>query len=56
MILSYINRYHPVINGGDNPTWYNYKDSESIEGGDILVLNRKTLAIGCSARNIRPGY
>ena len=50
MILSYINRFHPLISGGDNPTWYNYKDSESIEGGDILVLSRRTIAIGCSAR------
>ncbi len=50
MILSYINRYHPVINGGDNPTWYSYKESESIEGGDILVINSRTVVIGCSAR------
>ncbi|MDA3957855.1 arginine deiminase [Oceanispirochaeta sp.] len=50
MILSFINRFHREINTGDIPQWYDYHQSESIEGGDILVLSKTVLAIGCSAR------
>ena len=30
--------------------WYDYDDPYSIEGGDILVLNRETVAVGLSQR------
>jgi arginine deiminase len=50
MILSYINKYHQGIDHSDAPVWYDYHNADSIEGGDILVLSDKTVAIGCSAR------
>ena len=50
MILSYINNFHPQINGSTAPLWYDYHQPDPIEGGDILVLNKSVLAIGCSAR------
>jgi len=50
MILSYINRYHKEIRTDHVPLWYDYHNSDSIEGGDILVLNERAVAIGCSAR------
>lgn len=55
MILSYINRYHTGIDSSDAPVWYDYKDSDSIEGGDILVLSDRAVAIGCSARTSPEG-
>jgi arginine deiminase len=51
MILSYINRYHEKINCHEVPQWYGYHQNEPIEGGDILVLSKSVLAIGCSARS-----
>ncbi|RKX92987.1 MAG: arginine deiminase [Spirochaetes bacterium] len=50
MILSYINRYHEGIDSNSAPLWYDYQYSDAIEGGDILVLSDKAVAIGCSAR------
>ena len=50
MILSYINRYHSGIDSSEAPVWYDYNNADSIEGGDILVLSDKAVAIGCSAR------
>lgn len=50
MILSYINRYHHAFGGTDAPLWYDYNNSDSLEGGDILVLSDKAVAVGCSAR------
>ena len=49
-LLSYINRYHPVLGTGDPPLWYDFNLPGSIEGGDILILNKNVVAIGCSAR------
>jgi len=50
MILSYINKYHSEINGFAAPKWYDYQNPDAIEGGDILVISDKTVAVGCSAR------
>lgn len=50
MLLSYINRYHKDIKTTSSPQWYDYHNPDSIEGGDILVLSDKVIAIGCSAR------
>lgn len=55
MILSYINRYHDGIDHKDTPVWYDYHNADSIEGGDILVLSDKAVAIGCSARTSPEG-
>ncbi|MBB6482406.1 arginine deiminase [Spirochaeta isovalerica] len=50
MILSYINRYHHEIKDTAPPQWYDYKYADAIEGGDILTLSDKVVAVGCSAR------
>ena len=44
----YIFKYHPTY--GNTPLLYNRDLFKSIEGGDILVLNKETLIIGSSQR------
>lgn len=50
MILSYINRYHSEIRDTNPQQWYDYNNPDAIEGGDILTLSHKAIAVGCSAR------
>ncbi|MBR2825207.1 MAG: arginine deiminase [Solobacterium sp.] len=45
----YIFEYHPFFKGKVN-RYYDRKNHASIEGGDVLVLNENTLAIGISER------
>lgn len=45
---SYIFNNHPTY--GSVPEFYDRKETSSIEGGDILNINDKTLAIGISQR------
>lgn len=44
----YIFNYHPRFK--NTPRWYNRDRTHSIEGGDILVLSNKVIAIGISDR------
>lgn len=44
----YIFKYHPVYKG--TPLFYDRSLFKSIEGGDIMVLNKTTLVIGASQR------
>ncbi len=55
MFLQYIYKYNPLFNGINTPQWYDYNDKHSIEGGDILVLSDKVVAIGCSERTSAKG-
>ncbi|WP_034327942.1 arginine deiminase [Alkaliphilus transvaalensis] len=55
MFLEYIYQYHPLFKNEDTPLWYDYKETHSIEGGDILVLSDKVVAIGCSERTSARG-
>ena len=48
IFAKYIFDYHPRFK--NIPRWYNRDKSHTIEGGDILVLSDKVLAIGISAR------
>ncbi|SDK85875.1 arginine deiminase [Natronincola ferrireducens] len=50
MFLKYIYQYHPTFKREVTPLWYDYKETHSLEGGDILVLSPKVVAIGCSER------
>ena len=44
----YIFKYHPEY---DNvPLWYDRTEDFSIEGGDVLILNKETIAVGISQR------
>jgi arginine deiminase len=44
----YIFKYHPAFK--DTVKFYDRDETSSIEGGDILVLNKETIAIGISER------
>ncbi|MBQ1342704.1 MAG: arginine deiminase [Firmicutes bacterium] len=44
----YIFNYHPLYGGIEK--WYDRDDKYFMEGGDVLVLNSSTLAIGLSQR------
>jgi arginine deiminase len=43
-------RNHPRFSMGNPPFWFNRKEKTSLEGGDELILNRETLALGISQR------
>lgn len=55
MILKYLYDFHPVFKKEASPLWYNYDHKYSIEGGDILVLSEKVVAVGCSERTTARG-
>ncbi len=44
----YILKYHPKYRKA--PLWYRRKSSYHLEGGDVLILNEHTLAVGISQR------
>lgn len=46
----YIFRYHPTYGSKDIPHYYQRDSISSIEGGDIVVLNKNVLAVGVSQR------
>lgn len=48
LFAKYIFNYHPKFKGVKR--WYNRDKTHSIEGGDILVLSSRVLAIGISDR------
>lgn len=50
LFLEWIFKYHPLYKNTDIPHWYSRDTAFSIEGGDILVLSPKVVAIGCSER------
>lgn len=46
----YIFKYHPEFGQQKTQFYYNRYEKTSIEGGDILVLNKEVLAVGISQR------
>lgn len=48
LLMRYIHKYHPSFK--DTPLWYDYKLGYGIEGGDLLVLSDKVMAIGYGQR------
>lgn len=50
LFMEYIINYHPRFRDANVPVWYNRNNRFSVEGGDELVLNKDTLAIGISER------
>lgn len=50
IFAKYIFEYHPEYKDADIPIWFNRNETSSIEGGDILVLSPKVVAIGISER------
>ncbi len=50
IFAKYIFEHHPHLGQFDIPFWYDRDDDYAIEGGDVLVLSEKVLAIGVSER------
>ncbi|MBP5294680.1 MAG: arginine deiminase [Lachnospiraceae bacterium] len=48
LLGSYVLRFHPDFRGC--PFWYEPCDGPNMEGGDILVLSQKVIAVGLSQR------
>jgi len=48
LFAKFIFAYHPLYK--DTKVWYDRNENFSIEGGDILILNPETIAIGISQR------
>ncbi len=55
MLIKYIYDNHPRLKKALSPVWYNYTIPHSLEGGDILVLSKEVIAIGCSERTSANG-
>ncbi|ABS20706.1 MULTISPECIES: arginine deiminase [Bacillus cereus group] len=50
LFIEYIMKYHPRFANHNVPVWLNRDYKFPIEGGDELILNEETVAIGVSAR------
>ncbi|HHW56310.1 MAG TPA: arginine deiminase [Clostridia bacterium] len=50
LILKYVYQHHEIFRQNYIPLWYDDNYPHSIEGGDILVLSEKVIAVGCSER------
>ena len=50
LLLKYMFMYNKDFAPEGMHQWYDYNDPASIEGGDVLVLNKETVAIGLSQR------
>lgn len=48
LFAKFIFEYHPLYK--DTQVWYDRNENFSLEGGDILILNPETIAIGISQR------
>lgn len=49
-LIRYLYENHPIFESSNGKLWYDNDQSHNIEGGDILVLSEKVIAIGCSQR------
>lgn len=50
LYMAAIYEHHPMFLGNKNRTFYKNSNFFSVEGGDILILSEKVVAIGCSER------
>jgi arginine deiminase len=55
MLIKYIYEYNPLFKKENSQTWYDYSIPYSMEGGDMLVLSKEVVAIGCSERTSANG-
>lgn len=51
LLLHHIIKGHPLFRKSEVPHWFGHDRSQSLEGGDILVLSPRVVMIGCSARS-----
>lgn len=54
LLLKYMFLYNKDFAPEGSQMWYDYDHEASIEGGDVLVLNAETVAIGLSERTTAP--
>ena len=55
LLLKYMFLYNRDFASEKDHLWYDYDHEYSIEGGDVLVLDKETIAIGLSQRTTAPG-
>ena len=55
ILLQYMYNYNKDFAPEGSQLWYDYNGPHSIEGGDVLVLNKETVSIGLSQRTTAPG-
>ena len=55
LMLKYMYMYNDDFTTDREHIWYDYNDEFSIEGGDVLVLSKDTVAIGLSQRTTVSG-
>ena len=55
LLLRYIYEFNTDFAPAGTEKWYDYDDPYSIEGGDILVLNKEIVAVGLSERTTAAG-
>ena len=55
LLLKYMYMYNDDFTTDREHIWYDYNDEFSIEGGDVLVLSKDTVAIGLSQRTTVSG-
>ena len=55
LLLKYMFLYNRDFASENDHLWYDYDHEYSIEGGDVLVLDKETIAIGLSQRTTATG-
>ena len=55
MIIKYIYQYNPLFKSENGQVWYDHDIPYSMEGGDMLMLSKEIVAIGCSQRTSANG-
>jgi len=55
MLIKYIYEHNPLFKKENSNIWYDYSIPHSAEGGDMLVLGKEVVAIGCSQRTSANG-
>ncbi|SNX53857.1 arginine deiminase [Thermoanaerobacterium sp. RBIITD] len=50
LILKYIYQNHDLFKKNNIPCWYDNTYFHSLEGGDVLILSDKVIAVGCGER------
>lgn len=55
MVIRYIYENNPLFKKENSQIWYDHNVPHSMEGGDMLVLSKDVVAIGCSQRTSANG-
>lgn len=50
LFMDYVYKNHPIFASCGGKTYYENNKFFSLEGGDILILSKKVVAVGCSER------